>query len=275
MTHTSIKLKILPLTLSGLIATACLTIPLTALADTSTSIDAIMEQMKSLQTSTPKVSTPEPEKIESKVEEKKAEEPIKIKKKPVEDVKSSIYVAPQEIEKQQTFSSFNAIEQVSTPKTSKKRRKSKKIKKSKKKRIRRQISNKGGAVDYKGFDERYMSLINDILNGKEPASSPVPNPVSAQATQGGNFTGTSGWIYLGKYSRGRWLASKSLKLGNNLPVAGRQYTVKSPMLNMRETRPLKTGLGKLLQVLHIGDRVQVNRVHRFANNNYWANIVLP
>ena len=138
--------------------------------------------------------------------------------------------------------------------------------------------NQGGAVDYKGFDERYMSLINDILNDKVPASSKSKQSIQTplvQVAQGSNFAGTSGWIYLGKYSGGRWLASKSLQSGSVLPVAGQRYTVKTPLLNMRKNRPTKNGLGKLVQVLHVGDKVEVVRVHRSSNNNYWANVVRP
>jgi hypothetical protein len=268
MINTPIKLKTASLTLSGFIAMACLVAPLTVLADTSDSIDAIMQQMKSFKAPVPKVSTPEPVKTET--EEKKAEEPVKTEEKPAIESKSSVYVAPQELETEKKMSSSSVSKQVSTqPKATKKKRK------SKKRRARRQTSNKGSAVDYKGFNEQYMSLINDILNEKEPTSSKSTNTRPVQVTQGSNFAGTSGWIYLGKYRAGRWLASKSLKSGNALPVAGQQYTVKSPLLNMRKTRPLKSGLGKLMQVLHVGDKVQVNRVHRSSNNNYWANVVRP
>ena len=271
MTNTPIKLKTASLTLSGFIATACLVAPLTVFADTSDSIDAIMQQMQSFKAPVPKVSTPEPKKTEeSKVEEKKADEPVKTEEKPATESTSSIYVAPQELEAEKKTASSSVSKQVSTqPKATKKKRK------SKKRRARRQTSNKGSAVDYKGFDEQYMSLINDILNEKKPRSSKSANTRPVQAAQVSNFAGTSGWIYLGKYRAGRWLASKSLKSGNALPVAGQQYTVKSPLLNMRKTRPLKSGLGKFIQVLHIGDKVQVNRVHRSSNNNYWANIVRP
>ena len=137
---------------------------------------------------------------------------------------------------------------------------------------KRQANNKRSAVDYKGFDEQYLSLVFDILNEEEPAST---KSVNTRPAQGGNFSGISGWIYLGKHSAGRWLSSKSLQSGNALPVAGQQYTVKAPLLNMRKTRPLNSGLGKLLQVLHVGDKVEVKRVHRSSKNNYWANIVRP
>ena len=273
MINTPMKLKTASLTLSGFIATACLVTPLTVFADTSDSIDAIMQQMKSFKAPVPKVSTPEPVKTETKnTEEKKAEEPVKIEEKPMVESKSSIYVAPLELEvEKKTPRRPSVSKQVKTqPKATKKK------KRSKKRRARRQTSkNKGSAVDYKGFDEQYMSLINDILNEKEPRSSKPANTRSVQAGQASNFAGTSGWIYLGKYRAGRWLAGKSLKSGNALPVAGQQYTVKSPLLNMRKTRPLKSGLGKLVQVLHVGDKVQVNRVHRSSNNNYWASVVRP
>ncbi len=277
MTNTPIKLKTASLTLSSFIATACLGAPLTVLADTSDSIDAIMQQMKSFKAPVPKVSTPEPVETETKnTEEKKAEKPVKVEEpvkteeKPIAESKSSIYVAPLELEVEKKTSRPSVSKQVSTQSKA-----TKKKKRSKKRRARRQISNKGSAVDYKGFDEQYMSLINDILNEKEPRSSKSVNTRPAQATQTSKFAGTSGWIYLGKYRAGRWLASKSLKSGNALPVAGQQYTIKSPLLNMRKTRPLKSGLGKLVQVLHVGDKVQVIRVHRSSNNNYWANVVRP
>lgn len=277
MTHTSNKLKAASFAFSGLLATSCLVMPLTALADTTSSVDEIMEQMKSFKAPTPKVIS-EPVKVEIKeIEVKKAEEPVTIEEKPAEKSNSSIYVAPPEIERERKTAKASAPKQArAQPKATKKKRKAKKRKTRRQSSPQKQVINQGGAVDYKGFDERYMSLINDILNDKVPSSSNKSiktRPV--QARQGKNFAGTSGWIYLGKHSRGRWLASKSLKSGSALPVAGQQYTVKTPLLNMRKNRPTKSGLGKLMQVLHVGDKLDVIRVHRSSNNNYWANVVRP
>jgi hypothetical protein len=133
------------------------------------------------------------------------------------------------------------------------------------------ISSKNqGAVDYKGFDERYMSLIYDILNEKPLTASQRGN-----TTAKANFRGTAGWIYLGKYSKGRWRSGKTLKVGNAFPQVGQQYSVKSPLLNMRTDRPRKNRLGKLLRVLYVGDKVQIKHISRSSKNNYWASIVRP
>jgi hypothetical protein len=315
MTHTSNTFKHASLTLSGFIVTTCLTMPITAMADTSSSVDAIMEQLKSFKAPVPKVSTPAPVAIKTKTKETKVESkpvvekiaPIK-EKAPIADPTptTSVYVSPLSIQQEtSTVAEPKKIKRVkrtkrvkqqrrtTTSRVSKRRVVAKKAapKKVAKKRVtkrqvakrsavRKNIDNrKNGAVDYKGFDERYMSLIYDILNEKKPATvnrRTRTTPASlATTTPQGKFSGTSGWIYLGKYSAGHWRSGKTLKLGNNLPQAGQQYTVKSPLLNLRKSHPRKGSLGKLVQVLHIGDQVLVSRVHRSAKNNYWANIVRP
>ena len=156
------------------------------------------------------------------------------------------------------------------------------IKKSHTRKAKKRVSKrKNSAVDYKGFDERYMSLINDILNDRLPAKKSTKKYKNSIINQkaidilNNDFSGLSGWIFVGKYRAGKWLGGKTLKSGNQLPKAGQQYIVKSPLLNMRKTKPLNSGLGKLIKVLHVGDQVKVKSVHRSSKNNYWANIVRP
>jgi hypothetical protein len=284
MTHTPKKLKNASLTLSCLVVTTCLTMPIIALADTSTSVGAIMEQMKSFKPPAPKpVSTPTV--TETPIETKKerpitidpvpvAIEPTKIETKQAptkEPVTSSVYVAPpQTMAVQETPIVTEQKIAKPRPVTRKKRRAKKKITR----RARPTTTKQNSAVDYKGFDERYMSLINDILNDKKPAKRATTTAIDAN-TLHDLFSGTGGWIYLGKHNAGRWLSGKTLKVGNTLPQVGQQYTVKSPLLNLRKTRPIKGGLGKLVQVLRVGDRVHIKQIHRSVKNNYWANIVRP
>ena len=298
MTHTSTTFKQASLTLSGLLVTTCLTLPLTAIADTNASVDAIMEQLKSFKAPTPKVSTPAP--VVKKTEIKEESKPV-VKKIPVADPTptTSVYVAPPSVQQETSAlvepnvvkpkkvtkrrrPSRRAASTKRTPskRSLSKRRVSKSIAKkrvTKRKVVKKSATRKNGAVDYKGFDEQYMSLIYDILNEKKPTTTTARTqtiPI-ATTTPNGKFSGTSGWIYLGKYSAGHWKRGKTLKIGNNLPQEGQQYTVKSPLLNLRKNRPQKGSLGKLVQVLHVGDQVLVSRIHRSAKNNYWANIVRP
>jgi len=345
MTHTQNRLKNASLTLSSVMICSCLSVPLSAIADTSSSVDAIMEQLKTLNTQPPKVSTPAtaittvmPTNIGTTTYAKETEIVDKqpaispAVSVPAQSVKAeivpttSVYVSPQmRLEPIQQVSPEVFVEQqniASPAPTIKKRAQSRKratradrankrkrvtraervnkrkritrkerVNKRKQQRVARKdrankikqvsqkrvvktnvvSSNNQGAVDYKGFDERYMSLIYDILNEKPPtATSQVSHAITRDS-----FTGIAGWIYLGKYSKGRWRSGKTLKVGNSFPQVGQQYHVKSPLLNMRTDKPKNNRLGKLLRVLYVGDQVQIKHISRSSKNNYWASIVRP
>ena len=351
MTHTQNRSKSASLTLSSVMICTCLSVPLSAVADTSSSVDAIMEQLKTLNTQAPKVSTPAS--VETTIETTTsyaketeivdnqpaispavsvpavsvpAARTVKIETVPTTSVYVSPQSAPEPIRQQTSSNLFAEPENIApTPVINKKPRSRTRVtradrakrkratradrankrkratrvdrankrmqptriaKANKRKQTSRShlfnktaantntntVRNKNqGAVDYKGFDERYMSLIYDILNENPPvATSKVSNAIT-----NGSFTGTPGWIYLGKYSRGQWKSGKTLKIGNAFPQVGQQYTVKSPLLNMRTDKPRNNRLGKLLKVLYVGDQVQIKHISRSSRNNYWANIVRP
>jgi hypothetical protein len=313
MNYTPIRLKNTPLTLSAILFSSCLVIPLTATADTSSSVDAIMEQLKSFKAPVPKVSAPATPIV---VEETVKSEPIITKPvEPIEPVKTinkeppstGIYVSPtaqKVVTKQEIQEVIEAPKRVRTkrPVRTKRLVKDRRVarankrvvkartqvtlKKSRTRKTKKRVNKrKNSAVDYKGFDERYMSLINDILNDRVPARKATQkttkrseNAIENQTIAdilGGNFSGLSGWIFVGKYSAGHWRGGKTLKSGNQLPQVGQQYTVKSPLLNMRKSKPTNKGLGKLIKVLHVGDQVRIKSIHRSSKNNYWANIVRP
>ena len=276
MNYTPIRSKNTSLTLFAIIFTACLTTPLTVTADTSASVDAIMEQLKSFKAPVPKVSTPTTIVVEETVKStppvEKQVEPVKIEAPAVVETKNDptptgIYVAPE---------TQRAVVRQRAPRAKKKTRVRARSKVATKKRSvrktkRRVNKRKNSAVDNQGFDQEYMSLINDILNDRIPPRRSQPVAIAPR----GSFSGPSGWIFVGKYRAGYSQGIKTLKSGNQLPKVGQQYTVKSPLLNMRKTKPLKSGLGKLIKVLRIGDQVRIKSIHRSSKNNYWANIVRP
>ena len=261
------KLKNISLSLSATILTSCLVMPLTVNADTSSSVDAIMEQLKSFKTKSPKVSTPAPDVEETKTEEKTVDsEPPKVEEKSKEqeaDVTKTVSdetvtIKKESAEKKTAMVVDNSA--VMIPEATKTATPVATVKKSKKR-----AKKKAKKQDYKAFDKDYMSLINQIMNEQsQPSRSVKP------MTQSGK--GISGWIYLGRYSNGKWEGANTLSSGNTLPQAGQQYTVKSTHLNLRKSRPLKDGLGKLVKVLRAGEQITVQRVHRSSRNNYWANI---
>jgi len=277
MNNTSVyNLKNISLSLSATVLTACLVMPLTANADTSSSVDAIMEQLKSLKAHAPKVSTPAPVVEAPVVEETKTEEkavvsePVVIEQSSEKAVETtniiSVETAPvvrEEVEKKSSMTVDNSA--VMIPETKKSVAPVAHVKKSTKRKSKKHAKKKAMMRDYKAFDKNYMALINQILN-ESPKSH---RPANAMQHSGKRI---SGWIYLGRYVNGKWEGSNTLSSGNALPQAGQQYTVKSTHLNLRKSRPLKGGLGKLVKVLRAGEQVRVQKVHRSSRNNYWASV---
>lgn len=272
MNNTSIyKLKNISLSLSMTILTTCLVIPLGVNADTSSSVDAIMEQLKALKTQAPKVSAPTPEPEKTKTEEKpvvvsapvKVEEKIKEKEGDAKKIMSveTVPEKKEDVEKKKAMTVDNSA--VIIPETIKAVAPVK-VRKPKR-RTKKKVINR----DYKAFDKDYMSLINQIMN--EQSQSEQPARVVAQSGKGV----VSGWIYLGRYTAGKWEISNTLNSGNILPQAGQRYTVKSTHLNLRKSRPLNSGLGELVKVLRAGEKVSVLKIYRSSRNNYWANITRP
>ena len=264
------KLKNISLSLSVTVLTACLIMPLTVNADTSSSVDAIMEQLKSFKTQAAKVPAPTPDVEESKAEEKTAvseSEPAKEEVKEKEAVVTktvSVEAAPLEeeaVEKKTSMTVDNSA--VMIPETHKAPAHVSTVKKSKKRAKKRMMKQ-----DYKAFDKDYMSLINQIMNEQPQARRPA-KPMRHTGKS------VSGWIYLGRFNNGKWNGSNTLNSGNALPQAGQRYSVKSTHLNLRKSRPLKDGLGKLVKVLRAGEQVSVQKIHRSSRNNYWANISRP
>ncbi len=286
MNYIPVKLRNTPLMFSAIVFTACLAMPLTSSADTDSSVDAIMEQLKSFKAPVPQVSKPSSTVTEDSVAPmEKPVEAVKIETAPVTETKSNvtndeppasgIYVTPEsEPEKAVVKRKTKKVtrtekkvrarsQQVASQKRSIRKAK-KKINKRTNKRINKRVSKIKPSTINEEFGPEYMALINDILNNKKPSKRPA----------GSHSAGLSGWIFVGKYNAaGQSKGVRTLKSGNQLPVVGQQYTVKSPLLNMRKTRPLSSGLGKLIKVLHVGDRVQIKSLHRSSKNNYWANIV--
>jgi len=274
------KLKNISLALSATVLTACLIVPLNVNADTSSSVDAIMEQLKSFKTQAPKVPAPAPDVKESKAEEKTVvSEPAKeeVKEKAAVVTKTvNVEAAPVEEEavaKKTSMTVDNSAVvipetqktvvpvSVSSVKKSKKHAKKRTAKKRiTKKKIMRQ--------EYKAFDKDYISLINQIMN-EQPQSRGPAKPMRHTGKS------VSGWIYLGRFNNGKWNGSSTLDSGNTLPQVGQRYSVKSTRLNVRKSRPLKGGLGKLVKVLRAGEQLSVLKIHRSSRNNYWANISRP
>ncbi|RTZ63148.1 MAG: hypothetical protein DSZ29_07365 [Aquificaceae bacterium] len=277
MNNTSVyNLKNISLSLSATVLTACLVMPLTANADTSSSVDAIMEQLKSLKAHAPKVSTPAPVVEETKTEEKTViSEPVVVEQSSEKAVETtnviSVETAPvvrEEVEKKSSMTVDNSA--VMIPETKKSPAPVTHVKHSTARKITKRKSKKHAKKkammrDYEAFDKNYMALINQILN-ESPKSH---RPANAMQHSGKRI---SGWIYLGRYVNGKWEGSNTLSSGNALPQAGQQYTVKSTRLNLRKSRPLKGGLGKLVKVLRAGEQVRVQKVHRSSRNNYWASV---
>ena len=232
-------------------------VPLVASADTSTSVDAIMEQLKSLKATTvPKVSTTVPVVEKTDIENESTK--VVTEEAPAKEIKAVVVgeeTAPAEKKIVTDTSSLtvdnSAVIVSNITKTKKNIRK-----KSKKRHHKKKVAKTKQNPPI--FDQDYMSLINEILN-----EQPKTNTTKSK--------GISGWIYLGRYVNGS-LVGGSLNSGGNLPQVGRTYTVKSTRINLRASRPMKTGLGKLVDVLSAGDQVNIKKIHRSSRNNYWASV---
>ena len=254
------KLKKIPLALSASIFAVCFIMPLTASADTSSSVDAIMEQLKSLKATTaPKVSTPEPVVEKTKV----VNEPTKTvtEEASTKEVDAAVSVEAAPVAKKiVTDTSSLTVDDSAVVVSEIKQTKKIVRKKSKKRHHKKKIAKTKQSQPI--FDQSYMSLIDEILKEQPKTNNKTNN------TKNKNI---SGWIYLGRYTNGH-LIGGSLDSEGSLPQAGRSYTVKSTRINLRASRPSKTGLGKLVDVLSAGDQVRVQTVHRSSRDNYWASI---
>lgn len=267
--------------LSATILTTCLVMPLAVNADTSSSVDAIMEQLKAFKTQALKVSAPSPtieEKEVDKTPEPQISTPVPVVKESKVEDKASVSEPAKEVkvikntsvgvasvvavkvaeEKKVSRTVDNSA--VMIPKATKTPAPVATVKKSKKR-----IKKKKVKQNFESFDKGYMLLIDQLMNEK-PQVHRSTKPIKHMDK------GISGWIYLGRYKNGQWESSNTLSSGSALPQAGQQYTVKSRHLNLRKSRPLNSGLGKLVKVLRAGEQISVQKIHRSSRNNYWANI---
>ncbi|MCK5901537.1 MAG: hypothetical protein KAG28_00185 [Cocleimonas sp.] len=288
------------LIVSGFVLAGSLAIPLSSVADTSASIDAIMEQLKSQK---PRTSIPIPSTTVVEEERKPVlvskpvevvEPPVVIEKKerveiPVTTVKKTVVetIETRVISVEEDKPSVSRVV-VDTPptvaptkksvKTSRKRR-NKKITKRSSRRITKKIR-KQNKKEIKGFSADYRAAIHALLNDQKSPKK-VRNKTKLKkkiqrykATPLKTAKGKpSGWIFLGHYfDELGWLGEYTVKTGNQLPQIGKTYQIKSIFLNLRKTRPLNRKLGKQIRVLHAGDRVKILAVRHIGKNNYWAQI---
>lgn len=296
------RFKSLSLTVSGIIFTTSLVMPLTAVSDTSSSVDAIMEQLKTIKATPPRtvVANPvvviedddEEEKIEveEKVEvvekiEKKEPEPEVVRveekavvfeeKKPEPKVEA---VVEQKVEERIEIKPVQAIRIEEAPSEMVvKAKKKPRIKKLRKKRVKKRSYKRkriAKPVQRKALEPEMLVLLNQLVDDD---SSTATSILVQQAMQVLAMPvakeGISGWVYLGRFRGGLAQNNSTLSSGKSLPVVGQQYAVQSMRLNMRKSRSAKGGgLGKLVKVLHAGEKIIINNIHRSSRNNYWAHV---
>jgi hypothetical protein len=78
-----------------------------------------------------------------------------------------------------------------------------------------------------------------------------------------------GWVYIGQFSDSSW-GEKMLKISNELPKAGRNYLLNASV-NIRDARPSKSGMSKVVNILSTGDKIKILNIHSSGKKgHYWA-----
>jgi len=96
-------------------------------------------------------------------------------------------------------------------------------------------------------------------------AKPAPQKVSVSS----NGRKDKGWIYIGQFADSNW-SEKMLKISNELPKAGKNYLLNASV-NIRDARPSKHGLSKVINILSTGDKIKVLNIHSSGNKgHYWA-----
>ena len=113
--------------------------------------------------------------------------------------------------------------------------------------------------------QRSKAVENRIIAKKEvKPSAPTPS-VSVSS----NVRKDKGWIYLGQFTDSRW-GEKMLKIGNELPRAGKNYLLNFSV-NIRDARPSKRGMSKVINILSTGDKIKILNIHLSGKKgHYWA-----
>ncbi len=103
-------------------------------------------------------------------------------------------------------------------------------------------------------------------------TTPVSPPKPKNANP--NSSGSTGWLYLGKFSQGQWDKKNIQVLGLKgvLPKANNYYSIRVHS-NIRKNKPSKGKMPSVIKVLSSGAKVQILQVHNSGNSgHYWAKV---
>jgi len=102
-----------------------------------------------------------------------------------------------------------------------------------------------------------------IAQKAAPKTPPSPSVSSRRKNKG--------WVYIGQFTNSNW-GEKMLKISNELPKAGRDYLLNASV-NIRDARPSKSGMSKVINILSTGDKIKILNLHSSGKKgHYWASV---
>jgi len=89
-----------------------------------------------------------------------------------------------------------------------------------------------------------------------------------------NVKKTQGWIYLGRFDSGKW-ENQTLDVEKQLPQVGKQYVVKATSLYVRDAKPKKGKMGKIIHAFRTNDKIKILKLKGLGRNRdfYWAEVL--
>lgn len=175
-------------------------------------------------------------------------------------------------------------------KPDKKIEKKRKEKKAKPKKIEEKTEKKIETKKEKEKEIDLMEAYNEVMGiaKKKPIkkettktkaipSSPKMTPVSSKSkniSSSSTGSNTIGWLYLGKFTQGRWETKGSQVLGlkDVLPKVGQFYSIRVHS-NIRKGKPSKGKMPAVIKQLANGNKIKLLAVHNSGGSgHYWARV---
>ncbi|HIO92942.1 MAG TPA: hypothetical protein EYG68_08910 [Leucothrix mucor] len=107
-----------------------------------------------------------------------------------------------------------------------------------------------------------------LAHQNQAPKKPVEKTAVATSSNG------TGWLYLGKLSKGQWDQTNNQVLGLKavLPKVGKQYSIRV-FSNIRKGYPSKKGMPPIVKVLAQGSKIKLLAVHNSGKSgHYWAKV---
>ncbi|HFD32320.1 MAG TPA: hypothetical protein ENJ28_06400 [Gammaproteobacteria bacterium] len=121
------------------------------------------------------------------------------------------------------------------------------------------------------------AIKKDTTKATPPVAQKPPAPTKRQSVTTNRNTSTSnrvGWLYLGKFTQGKWVTKGKQVLGlkDVLPKINQFYSIQVHS-NIRKGKPSKGKMPKVIKQLSNGSKIKLLAVHNSGNSgHYWARI---